>query len=235
MQDLRNAAAGVSPRRLFVYNGGLLRGRVRRILDLAGWRPRLGLAGADDLIGIWGAAGTAWRGRAVAARRGAGLVHIEDAFLRSLLPGRARGPLARRGSRTSTHKAVRLTHRLTDSPACLASDEADLGGQMRRMMQAVGQKLPESTPYFELNPDHPLIAQTRAAAAAVGAPVPHVHAAPYGSDLRLYNRIGGIPTLHYGPGHIRWAHAVGERVPIAQTIEVARALAVLTGARLGWN
>lgn len=97
MQDLRNAAAGVSPRRLFVYNGGLLRGRVRRILDLAGWGPRLGLASADDLIGIWGAAGTAWRGRAVAARRGAGLVHIEDAFLRSILPGRARGPLARRG------------------------------------------------------------------------------------------------------------------------------------------
>ncbi len=58
-------------------------------------------------------------------------------------------------------KAVRLTHRLTDSPACLASDEADLGGQMRRMMQAVGQKLPESTPYFELNPDHPLIARLK--------------------------------------------------------------------------
>ncbi len=87
----------------------------------------------------------------------------------------------------------------------------------------------------QISPDHPLIAQTRAAAAAVGAPVPHVHGAPYGSDLRLYNRIGGIPTLHYGPGHIRWAHAVGERVPIAQTIGVARALAVLTGARLGWN
>ena len=33
MQDLRNAAAGVTPRRLFVYNGGLLRGRARRILD----------------------------------------------------------------------------------------------------------------------------------------------------------------------------------------------------------
>ena len=97
MQDLRNAAAGVTPRRLFVYNGGLLRGRARRILDLAGWGPRLGLAGADDLIGIWGAAGTAWRGRAIAARRGAGLVQIEDAFLRSILPGRAKGRLARRG------------------------------------------------------------------------------------------------------------------------------------------
>ncbi|NHF72434.1 capsular polysaccharide biosynthesis protein [Paracoccus xiamenensis] len=70
---------------------------MRRILDLAGWGPRLGLAGRDDLIGIWGAAGTAWRGHAVAARTGAGLVHVEDAFLRSILPGRARGALARRG------------------------------------------------------------------------------------------------------------------------------------------
>ncbi|MBA4489287.1 capsular polysaccharide biosynthesis protein [Paracoccus sp. S1E-3] len=97
MHEIRDAAAGVTPRRLFVYNGGLLGGRVRRILDLAGWGPRLGLAGTGDLIGIWGAAGTAWRGRAIARRRGAGLVHVEDAFLRSILPGRARGALARRG------------------------------------------------------------------------------------------------------------------------------------------
>ena len=97
IDDLRNAAAGVTSRRLFVYNGGMLRGRVRRILDLSGWSPRPGLAGPGDLVGVWGAAGTAWRGRAIAARRGAGLVHVEDAFLRSILPGRARGPLARRG------------------------------------------------------------------------------------------------------------------------------------------
>lgn len=81
-------------------------------------------------------------------------------------------------------------------------------------------------------PDSSLIAQTVAAAAAVGAPAPRVHAAPYGSDLRLYTGIGGIPTLHYGPGHIRWAHAVGEHVSVAQTVTVARTLAVLTADRL---
>ncbi|MFV0410714.1 MAG: capsular polysaccharide biosynthesis protein [Paracoccus sp. (in: a-proteobacteria)] len=91
MRQIRNAAAGVSPRRLFVYNGGMFRGRVRRILDLAGWGPRLGLPGSDDSVAIWGGSPTAWRGKAIAARRGAGLVHVEDAFLRSILPGRARG------------------------------------------------------------------------------------------------------------------------------------------------
>lgn len=65
----------------------MFRGRVKRILDLAGWGPRFGLPGPGDLVAVWGAAGTSGRGRAVAARRGAGLVHVEDAFLRSILPG----------------------------------------------------------------------------------------------------------------------------------------------------
>ena len=85
------------PRRLFAYNGGMFRGRVRRILDLGGWGPHLGLPGPEDLVAIWGGAATAGRGRRIAARRGAGLVHVEDAFLRSILPGRASGRLAKRG------------------------------------------------------------------------------------------------------------------------------------------
>jgi len=52
---------------------------------------------------------------------------------------------------------VRVTHRLTDSPACLVVNERDMGAQMRRIMEAAGQKLPESKPIFELNPEHPLI------------------------------------------------------------------------------
>ncbi|WBU58344.1 capsular polysaccharide biosynthesis protein [Paracoccus sediminicola] len=75
----------------------MLRGTVRRILELAGWSPRLGLPGTADAVGIWGAAGTSWRGRAIAARHGADLVHVEDAFLRGILPGRARGARTRRG------------------------------------------------------------------------------------------------------------------------------------------
>ncbi len=52
---------------------------------------------------------------------------------------------------------VRLTHRLTDSPACLAMGEHELGEQMRKIMEASGQKVPESKPVFELNPEHPLV------------------------------------------------------------------------------
>lgn len=54
-------------------------------------------------------------------------------------------------------KAVRITHRLTDSPACLALDEQDMGAQMRRVLEAAGQPMPESKPIFEMNPDHPLV------------------------------------------------------------------------------
>ncbi|MGN0921422.1 MAG: molecular chaperone HtpG [Cellvibrio sp.] len=54
-------------------------------------------------------------------------------------------------------KEVRVTHRLTDSPACVVVGEHDLGAQMRRIMEAAGQTLPEMKPIFELNPDHPLI------------------------------------------------------------------------------
>jgi molecular chaperone HtpG len=54
-------------------------------------------------------------------------------------------------------KEVRVTHRLTDSPACLVVDDEDMGEQMRRIMEAAGQTLPETKPIFELNPEHPLI------------------------------------------------------------------------------
>jgi molecular chaperone HtpG len=52
---------------------------------------------------------------------------------------------------------VRVSHRLTDSPAILAIGEQDLGMQMRQILEASGQKVPESKPIFEFNPAHPLI------------------------------------------------------------------------------
>lgn len=52
---------------------------------------------------------------------------------------------------------VRITHRLTDSPACVVVAEHDMGAQMRRILEAAGQKLPDSKPIFELNPEHPLV------------------------------------------------------------------------------
>ena len=54
-------------------------------------------------------------------------------------------------------KSVRLSHRLTDSPACLAVDDYDMGLQMRKIMEASGQEVPEVKPIFELNPDHSLV------------------------------------------------------------------------------
>jgi molecular chaperone HtpG len=52
---------------------------------------------------------------------------------------------------------VRVSHRLTDSLAILAIGQGDLGLQMRQILEASGQKLPESKPVFEFNPAHPLI------------------------------------------------------------------------------
>ncbi|RTE67519.1 molecular chaperone HtpG [Amphritea opalescens] len=52
---------------------------------------------------------------------------------------------------------VRITHRLTDSPACVVLGAYDMGLQMRKIMEAAGQAVPESKPIFEINPEHPLI------------------------------------------------------------------------------
>jgi len=54
-------------------------------------------------------------------------------------------------------EAVRITHRLTDSPACLVVGAQDMGNQMRKLMEAAGQSTPVTKPTFEVNPDHPLV------------------------------------------------------------------------------
>jgi molecular chaperone HtpG len=53
--------------------------------------------------------------------------------------------------------AVRVTTRLTDSPACLVLAEHDLGDQMRKILEAAGQKVPVTRPALEINPKHALI------------------------------------------------------------------------------
>jgi molecular chaperone HtpG len=52
---------------------------------------------------------------------------------------------------------VRVTHRLTDSPACLVAGEHDLSGNLERMLKAAGQKTPQSKPTLEINPAHGLV------------------------------------------------------------------------------
>ena len=82
-------------RRLFVYNSGFVtRQRIRRILALSGYHIRLGIPKGADIVGVWGHSPTAHRGENVAARYNVPLVRIEDAFLRSLFPGRAGDPPA---------------------------------------------------------------------------------------------------------------------------------------------
>ena len=54
-------------------------------------------------------------------------------------------------------KDVRVTFRLTDSPACLVADEHELSGNLMRMLKAAGQSAPDSKPILEINPEHPLV------------------------------------------------------------------------------
>ena len=54
-------------------------------------------------------------------------------------------------------KEVRVTHRLTDSPACLVADEHEMGGNLARLLKAAGQKVPDSKPILEINPEHPVV------------------------------------------------------------------------------
>lgn len=58
-------------------------------------------------------------------------------------------------------KEVRVTHRLTDSPACLVAGEHDLSGNLERMLKAAGQKTPESKPTLEINPTHGLVTRLK--------------------------------------------------------------------------
>jgi len=58
-------------------------------------------------------------------------------------------------------KEVRVTHRLTDSPACLVADEHDIGGNLARLLKAAGQKTPDSKPILEINPKHPVVLRIR--------------------------------------------------------------------------
>ncbi|QID17726.1 molecular chaperone HtpG [Nitrogeniibacter mangrovi] len=54
-------------------------------------------------------------------------------------------------------KDVRVTNRLTDSPACLVTDDQDMGMNLARILKAAGQSAPESKPILEINPEHPVV------------------------------------------------------------------------------
>ncbi|MGE0384258.1 MAG: molecular chaperone HtpG [Gammaproteobacteria bacterium] len=60
-------------------------------------------------------------------------------------------------------KDVRMSRRLTTSPACLVADEHDMGSNMQRILKAAGHEVPAGQPILELNPNHPMIARVGAA------------------------------------------------------------------------
>ncbi len=59
-------------------------------------------------------------------------------------------------------KEVRVTLRLTESPACLVADEHDMTGGLQRMLKAAGQKVPMAKPILEINAEHPLVQRLQA-------------------------------------------------------------------------
>lgn len=117
---------GAPRRRGFTFSAGFLtQSRLRRILQLAGHDLKLGKpARADDVL-VWGHSPYAARGETVTARTGAHLVRVEDAFLRSLHPGRSGDPplgliIDRRGiyfdaSQPSDLEVLLATHPLDDT------------------------------------------------------------------------------------------------------------------------
>ncbi|MCF8528132.1 MAG: M20/M25/M40 family metallo-hydrolase, partial [Candidatus Nanopelagicales bacterium] len=75
------------------------------------------------------------------------------------------------------------------------------------------------------DPEHPITQIVSDEHARLHGTTPTVYGGPYGSDLRLLTGIGGIPTVHYGPGVPESAHTPNEYVPTQQVIDGAQALA----------
>jgi len=75
-------------------------------------------------------------------------------------------------------------------------------------------------------PGHPLLNWVQGAVGDITGSTPPERAAAYGSDLRLYAP-EGIPPVHFGPGHGRYAHTVKEQVQMSDLLSAARAVAVL--------
>jgi acetylornithine deacetylase len=75
--------------------------------------------------------------------------------------------------------------------------------------------------------DAAIIGTVTAAHAAVSSRSQATWGAPYGSDLRLMTNLGGVPTVHYGPGDASLAHAPRESVPVGDLLTATRALALI--------
>jgi len=73
-----------------------------------------------------------------------------------------------RGALGDAVKEVRVTRRLTDSAACLVSDEGEISGHLQRLLEQAGQKAPPRKPILEINPQHPLLVRARSERERIG-------------------------------------------------------------------
>ncbi|MBR9651604.1 capsular polysaccharide biosynthesis protein [Thalassovita aquimarina] len=145
--------AGAPPRRVAYFNAGFLRQRrVRRICELAGYELKLFRPGSEDLIAVWGHSPYAARGEAMAEKTGAGIIRVEDAFLRSIHPGRAGEPpmglaICREGMHFDASKPSDLECILSDHPL----DDSALLNRARGCMARLREA--ELTKYAGFDPD----------------------------------------------------------------------------------
>ena len=145
----------VGGRALFVFNSGFLtQARVKRILALSGYNVRLGKPGADDIVGVWGMSPTAHRGEAVAKRQRTSVLRVEDAWLRSLFPGRdGEPPIGLTLDTTGLHYDASGP---SDLEILLATHPLDDTALLDRARGAL-ERLKEThlTKYAAVEPDHP--------------------------------------------------------------------------------
>lgn len=158
MPQSRNlqAADGHARRRLFVYNGGFLtQKRIRRILQLSGYDIKLGKPGSDDMIGVWGQSPTARRGEAVSRHTDAPILRVEDAFLRSIHPGRdGEPPLGLFIDQNGVHFDPST---VTDLETLLATHPLDDTALLNRARACVERlKSLHLSKYNSFDPEHPL-------------------------------------------------------------------------------
>lgn len=83
----------------------------------------------------------------------------------------------------------------------------------------------------ETDVNHPMLQLLLANHAQLHGAPPAVRGVPYGADMRLYTNHAGMPTVLYGPGDVRLAHAVDEYVPLAEVVAAAKAMALTI---VGW-
>ena len=231
----RSAAGEPSPRRLFVRSLSFVtQRRLRRILALAGWQLHLfGRPGPDDFVGVWGHSPVAARGEALAAASGATLVRIEDAFLRSLHPGRSGEPpmgllIDPRGAHFDSAQPSTLEH-------LLATDLLDDGALLGRARQAMELMVRgHVSKYNAFDPALPLpqapyvlvVDQTRgdASIAHAGACEMTFHDMLAAAEIehpgmRIVIKTHPETAAGHRPGHFGPEHATGRKLLLSDPVD----------------